>query len=96
MTGTEGQDHPNNTASTQDDKVFLWSYIALATLCSIVGMLGNGLVVYLASQNPKRRAFVYLNKVVRNLAVTDFLFCVLAIPLTAVWYFWGKFGFYLV
>ena len=96
MNATEEQDHPNITASKRAEEVLLWSYITAATLCCIIGVFGNGLVIYLANQNPKRGAFVYLNQVVRNLAVTDFLYCVLAMPLTAVWYHWGKILFDLV
>ena len=96
MNVTEGQSHPNITGSKQVGEVFLWFYIAIGTICCLIGGFGNGLVIYLANQNPKRGAFVYLNQVVRNLAVTDFLYCVLAMPLTAVWYHWGKILFDLV
>ena len=91
MNTTEGHDDGHNIEARE---VFLWSYIAIATLCCIIGVLGNGLVIYLSYYEAKRTAFVYLNKAVKNLAVTDFLYCVLAIPLTAVWYHWGKL-FYL-
>ena len=90
MNATERYGHTNITANKQVDEVFLWSYIAIATLCGLIGGLGNGLVIYLGNRNPKSGAFVYLNKVVRNLAVTDFLYCVLGIPLLGIYYFWGK------
>ena len=90
MNATERHAHANTTASKQVEEVFLWSYIAIATLCGLIGGFGNGLVIYLWNRNPRSGAFVYLNKVVRNLAVTDFLYCVLAVPLTAIWYLWGK------
>ena len=96
MNVTEGQYHLNITASKQVEEVFLWSYITIAILCCLVGGFGNGLVIYLANRNPERGAFVYLNRVVRNLAITDFLYCVLGVPLLAIWYYWGKHSFYLV
>ena len=74
MNATEGRGGPNIKASKLTEEVFLWSYIAVATICCIIGVFGNGLVIYLANQKPRRGAFVYLNKVVRNLAITDLLF----------------------
>ena len=90
MTATEGQHQPNITTRKQAQEVFLWSYITVETLCCIIGVFGNGMVIYLANQNRQREAFRYLNKVVRNLAVTDFLYCVLAIPVTLLWWIWSK------
>ena len=90
MNATEGQYQQNVTPRKQAEEVFVWSYIAVGILCCMIGMLGNGMVIYLANQNRKREAFHYLNKVVRNLAITDFLYCVLAIPVTAMWSIWSK------
>ena len=95
MNATEGQEHLNITTSKQYEEVLLWSYIAVATFSCIIGVFGNGLVIYLANQRKNKRGpLIYLNRVVRNLAVTDFLYCALAIPLTAIWYYWGKFWRY--
>ena len=85
MNVTEGNAHINITASKQAEEVFLWFYIVIGTFCCLTGGLGNGLVIYCSNQNAKRGAFVYLNRVVRNLAVTDFLYCVVGIPLLAIW-----------
>ena len=61
----------------------MWFYalIVIYTLLSIIGVIGNGLVIYVANRSPKQGALCHLNKVVRNLAVTDFLFNILATPL---------------
>ena len=61
--------------------MWFWVFFVLFTLISIAGMIGNGLVIYVANRNPQRGALRHLNKVVRNLAITDFLFNVLAAPL---------------
>ena len=90
MNATERHGHANITASNQVEEVFLWSYVAIAILCGLIGGLGNGLVIYFGYRNPKSGAFVYLNKVVINLAITDFFYCVLAVPLTTIYYLWGK------
>ena len=60
--------------------VWFWLMIATITIICVVGMLGNGLVIYVANKNPKAGALRHLNKVVRNLAVTDFLQNVLGAP----------------
>ena len=90
MNATEEQAQPNVGSRKQAEEVFLWSYIAAVSLCCTIGILGNGLVIYLANQSSQGEAFRYLNKVVRNLAVTDFLYCTLAIPLTTMFWIWSK------
>ena len=90
MTATGRHHQPNITTRKEAQDVFLWSYITVETLCCTAGVLGNGMVIYLANQNRQREAFRYLNKVVRNLAVTDLLYCVLAIPVTLTWWIWSK------
>ena len=66
----------------------MWFYalIAIYTLLSIIGMIGNGLVIYVANRSPKQGALRHLNKVVRNLAVTEFLFNILAAPLVMTYW----------
>ena len=73
----------NITAHIENQKYFeiwFWLMIATITLICIVGILGNGLVIYVAYQKLKPGALRHLNKVVRNLAITDFLFNILAAP----------------
>ena len=61
----------------------MWFYalIVIYALLSIIGMIGNGLVIYVANRSPKQGVLYHLNKVVRNLALTEFLFNILAAPL---------------
>ena len=61
------------------------------TLTCIIGIIGNCLVIYLASRKPKEDTFRHLNTVVRNLAVTDFLYSILGSPLTMVYWILSKF-----
>ena len=59
---------------------------AIIIVICVVGTLGNGLVIYVACHKPKRGALRHLNKVVRNLAVTDFLFNIFGAPgMMAYW-----------
>ncbi len=95
MNATVEQDYPNSKANEQVEEIFFWFTIAITALGCTFGVFANGLVIYLANQNPERGTFAYLNSVVRNLAITDFLYCVVGIPLTATWYIWGKLWFYL-
>ena len=75
-------------------EIWFWLMIATVTIICIVGMLGNGLVIYVASKDRKTGGLRHLNKVVRNLAITDFLVNVLGAPgIMAYWiacWFWGK------
>ena len=61
-------------------RIWFWLMIATIAVICIVGMLGNGLVIYVANRKPKTGALCDLNKVVRNLAVTDFLMNVVGAP----------------
>ena len=49
-----------------------WWLIAVFVLICIVGIIGNSLVIYVVTQKPKMGPFRHLNKVVRNLGITDF------------------------
>ena len=55
--------------------------MVLEFLIYLVGIVGNGLVFYAANRKPITGTLRNLNKVVRNLAVTEFLFNILAAPL---------------
>ena len=73
-----------------DGEILYWALITICVLMCILGMIGNGLVIYVANRKPTIEAFRHLNKVVRNLAATDFLFCVLGAPLILTYWTWSK------
>ena len=74
----------------KDGEILYWALITICVLMCILGMIGNGLVIYAANRKPRIEAFRHINKVVRNLAATDFLFCVLGAPLILTYWTWSK------
>ena len=79
-----------------------WVLFAITLLVGIMGIIGNGLVIYFSQSRRLARAFSewalgarafrHLNKVVRNLAITDFLFSIFAVPLQMTYWYLGKFS----
>ena len=72
------------------DDVHLWVLITVGTIACIIGIAGNGLVIYFANKRREAGAFRHLNKAVRNLAITDFLYSICAAPLAMVYWIWRK------
>ena len=87
---TQGPADPLPNRDHMKGETWNWVLIVLCVLMCIIGMIGNGLVIYTANRNPKAEAFRHLNKVVRNLAVTDLLFCILGAPLKLTYWIWSK------
>ena len=71
------------------DAVFYVSAVLIA-LMGIFCTIGNGLVLYISNKNQDFGGFQEVNWVVKNLAISDFLFGVFGCPLTIVWWHWGK------
>ena len=71
-------------------EVIHWIIIALCIVVCITGVVGNGLVVYFVVRKDETGAFRHINKVVRNLAITDFLLGLIGAPLLTVRWTWGK------
>ena len=67
--------------------------ITICTLMCAFGAIANGLVIYFASKEPRTGAFHHLNKVVRDLAITDLLLCIVGAPLMMFYWTWSKFYF---
>ena len=87
----------NSTLETMEiyEKVDIWNGV-LITICTLIcafGAIANGLVIYFASKEPKTGVFSKLNKIVRDLAITDFLLCIVGAPLMMVFWVWSKFLF---
>ena len=68
----------------------LWALIAASMVIAIMGIIGNGAVIYFSTRGRLEGTFRHLNKVVRNLAITDFLFSILAVPLQIAYWYLGK------
>ena len=75
--------------------VSLWLPNALYVIIGIIGITGNGLVVYCAHKSRDTGMFRHLNKVVRNLAITDLLYGVCGIPAQITLLIWSEYRFAL-
>ena len=89
-TTTETNQEQEYPPINQGHEIFIWVSIAVCILTSAIGIAGNGLVIYFANQNTLDRKFRYLNKVVKQLAVADFLYSILAAPLQMVYWAEGR------
>ena len=69
--------------------VFYFSAV-LIVLMGLFCTVGNGLVLYISNKNKDFGGFREINSVVKQLALSDFLFGLVGCPLTIVWWYWGK------
>ena len=76
--------------------VSLWLPNVLYAIIGIIGITGNGFVIYYAHKSRDTGLFRHLNKVVRNLAITDFLYGLCAIPAEITMSIWSKYRFALI
>ena len=81
----------NQTKLNEGGEIQLRGELSVSGLVGIIGIIGNGLVIYFSKKGDWAGAFRYLNKIVRNLAITDFLFNVLAVPCTMVYWHLGEY-----
>ena len=90
-TTTEPNEAAEDNLISPKHEVWIGVLIVVCALTSLLGAIGNGLVIYFAhSQKGQFRTFRYLNKVVQHLAVTNFLYSILAAPLQMVYFDQGK------
>ena len=84
------QSHQQESQIDQTNEVLFWTTVAVSGLIVIFGAIANSLVIYFANQEPWTVALRHLNKVVKHLAVSDFLYGVLAYPLLLLYWKMGK------
>ena len=77
---------PQTSQKDVKDEIWFWFLMGMFMLISIIGMIGNGLVIYVANQNLKTGPIRHLNKVVRNLAITDFMWNILGVPVFMIYW----------
>ena len=84
----------NSTNSESFDEQASWiAFCFSAVICAITGIVsifGNGMVIYVASSKDDLSNFVHLNWVVKNLAICDLFYGIIAVPLSIVFLWWGK------
>lgn len=61
-----------------------WVTVAISGLLSLVGAIGNLMVIFASGRKKKTGALKYLNSAVRSLAITDFLIGAVGMPLVIV------------
>ena len=77
-----------NIGSTESWNAFYVS-VTICVLMGIVSVSGNGLVVYISRKKDSGK-FQYVNEAVKHLALSDFLYGVIGIPCTIIFWLWGK------
>ena len=77
-------------SSYERNKPLLWSTGFVCIVISIICIIGNGMVIYVSHQTRNTGRFNYLDGVVKSLAVTDFLFGLIGIPVIITTYYLGK------
>ena len=68
-------------------------FLVNMVICVLMGIgtiLGNLIVIITITRKKSSGIFRYVNEVVRNLAITDALFGLVGVPLTMVYWYWGK------
>ena len=68
-------------------------FLVNMVICVLMGIgtiLGNLIVIVTITRKKSSGIFRYVNEVVRNLAITDALFGLIGVPLTMVYWYWGK------
>ena len=68
-------------------------FLVNMVICVLMGIgtiFGNLIVIVTITRKKSSGIFRYVNEVVRNLAITDALFGLVGVPLTMVYWYWGK------
>ena len=92
-------DQTNNvTSNPSDDPFYLkhpeifWCFCSVCIIVAILTILGNGLVIYVSHVTRSTGRLRYLDNVVYSLAVTDFLFGIVGVPIITSQYYMRKFS----
>ena len=80
-------------SGSEESWIAFYVSVVICVLMGIVSVLGNGLVVYISRLKKDSGKFQYVNKVVKHLALSDFLYGVIGIPCTIIFWQWGKYFF---
>ena len=72
-----------------ESKIAFYISFVICILMGVVSFLGNGLVVYISRLKKDTGKFQYVNKVVKHLALSDFLYGLIGIPFNMLFWWWG-------
>ena len=69
-----------------------WCFCFACGIIAILAILGNGIVIYVSHVTRSTGRLRYLDNVVYSLAVTDFLFGIIGVPIITGQYYMRKFS----
>ena len=97
LTTTKSKYQPNESSKAttltgyEKNKSLFWCF-AVACICvAIVTIIGNGFVIIAAKRNRNTSRLRYFDGLVKSLALTDFLFGAVGVPLIVVNYYLGMY-----
>ena len=70
-----------------------WMFASICIMVAILAIIGNGIVIYVSHKTRSTGRLRYLDNVVKSLAMTDFLFGMIATPIALTAYYMGKLKF---
>ena len=74
-----------------ENKELFWLLASISIVLSLCGMIGNGFVIFAATQKGRiASSYRYLNRVVLTLAISDFCYSLLGEPCYITYWYWGK------
>lgn len=84
-------EHDSNYTNPIDDKAIQAAFCTVYIIIFVVGLFGNALVCYAVIRN--RAMQTVTNLFITNLALSDILLCVFAVPFTPLYTFLGRWVF---
>ena len=66
-----------------------WATVALSAILSLVGTMGNAMVIFVGGRRKKTGVLRHFNNAVRSLAITDFLIGAVGMPAIIVFSYLG-------
>ena len=83
---------PSKSSFYMKHPEIFWCFCSVCIIIAILTILGNGLVIYVSHVTRSTGRLRYLDNVVYSLAVTDFLFGVIGVPIITSQYYMRKFS----
>ena len=74
----------------EKNKSLFWCFAFVCLCVALVTITGNGLVIVVSRKKRNMTRLKHFDGIVKSLAVTDFLFGVIGVPLIVVNYYLGK------
>ena len=83
----------NETVLTgyEKNKFLFWCFASVCLCVALVTITGNGIVIVVSGKKRNMARLKHFDGIVKSLAVTDFLFGVIGVPLIVVNYYLGTY-----